>query len=293
MATPDESQQAAPASVASANAEQARAWNGEEGDDWATYEEQYSASARRHGRRMLDAARIAPGERVLDLGCGCGESTRAAARAAGDGLALGVDLSAQMIARARERARAEGLANARFEQADAQVYAFDAQAFDLAISRFGAMFFGDPVAAFQNVGRALRPGGRLALVAWQELDANEWLVALRGVLAAGRTLPTPPAGAPGPFGLADAARTRQTLAAAGYTAVDLEALAEPVYLGADAADAFAFVRSLGITRGLLGDLDEAARARALDAVQATLAAHDTGQGVLLGSAAWLITARRA
>src|SRR5438067_900610 len=102
-----------------------------------------------------------------------------------------------MIARARERSRAERITNTRFEQADVQVYQFAGQTFDLAISRVGAMFCADPVAAFCNIGGALRPGGRLALLSWQELRKNQWLLALRAALAAGRTLPEPPAGAPG------------------------------------------------------------------------------------------------
>ena len=168
------------------------------------------ASARPHGR-LLAAARLGAADRVLDIGCGTRESTRGAARAAVAGTALGVDLSSRMIARARERTRAEGPANVQFAQGDAQVYPFDGQAFDVALSRFGAMFFADPGAAFRNLARALRPGGRLALLAWQELGKNEWLSALREALAAGRTLPEPRPGEPGAFGLADAAAVRRLL----------------------------------------------------------------------------------
>jgi SAM-dependent methyltransferase len=275
-----------------ANVEQAAAWDGEEGARWAEDAERYDASVRGHTRRLLAAARIAAGERVLDIGCGCGESTREAARAADPGPALGVDLSGPMLARARERARAEGLTNVSFEQADAQVYPFEEQAFDLAISRFGAMFFGDPVAAFRNIGRALRPGGRLALLAWQELGNNEWLLAVRGALAAGRPLPEPPVGAPGPFGLADPSAVRRSLASAGFEAVELAEVREPMWFGADAEDAFAFVSTIGPTRGLLGGLDDASAARALEALRATLAAHETAEGVRFDSRAWLITARR-
>ena len=144
-----------------ANVEMAKAWE-EEGARWAEQAERYDATVRRHSRRLLEAARISADDRVLDIGCGCGETTRDAARFAASGLVLGVDLSARMIEWARERARAEGLTNVRFEQADAQVYPFEREGFDLAISRFGAMFFADPVAAFRNIGRALRPGGRAA-----------------------------------------------------------------------------------------------------------------------------------
>lgn len=292
MANPDEQRRETSMPGGVVNVDQAAGWDGEEGDRWTEHAERYDAAARRHGLRLLDAARISADDRVLDIGCGCGESTRAAARLAVSGLALGVDLSARMIARARERSRAEGLTNIRFEQADAQVYPFEARAFDLAISRFGAMFFGDPVAAFRNIGLALRPGGRLALLSWQELGKNEWVSAFREALAVGRTLPEPPVGAPGPFGLAEAAAVRRLLAAAGFEAVDLAEVNEPFYLGADGGDAFDFVRTLGMTRGMLDGLDNRTTAQALEALRATLAAHDTGEGVLFDSSAWLITAHR-
>jgi SAM-dependent methyltransferase len=275
-----------------ANIEMAGAWDGDEGAHWAEHADHYDASVAPHGRHLHAAAGISAGVHVLDVGCGCGASTRLAARAAVEGGALGVDLSSRMLERARQRARNEGLTNAGFEQADAQVHAFEDHAFDVAISRFGAMFFGDPVAAFANIRRALRPGGRLALLAWRRLAENEWLCAIRSALAAGRALPAPPVGAPGPFGLAGTHDVRRILGAAGFEDVVLDIMEEPVRLGADAADAFEFVRGLGITRGLLDGLDDTAVAGALEQLQATLAAHDTGDGVLLGSSAWLITARR-
>jgi ubiquinone/menaquinone biosynthesis C-methylase UbiE len=274
-----------------ANVEMAKAWE-EEGERWAEQAERYDATVHRHSLRLLEAARISADDRVLDIGCGCGETTRDAARIAVSGLALGVDLSARMIERARERARAEELTNVRFEQADAQVYPFERGAFDLAISRFGAMFFVDPGAAFGNIGRALRPGGRLALLSWQELQKNEWLLALREALAMGRALPEPPVGAPGPFGLAEADGVRRILAEAGFEDLNLDEVNEPVYFGSDADDAFDFGRTTGPVKGLLDDLDQPTAARALEALRATLAAHETGEGVLFESRAWLITARR-
>lgn len=290
MAGSDEQQRGISRLAGVANAEQAAAWDGEEGDRWTEHEERYDATVRLYSLRLRDAARISADDHVLDIGCGCGGATREAARLAASGTALGVDLSARMIARARERSRAEGLTNARFEQADAQVYPFEGQAFNLAISRFGAMFFGDPIAAFRNIGRALRPGGRVALLSWREFGKNEWLLAIRRALAQGRTLPAPPVGAPGPFGLAEAAAVQRILANAGFEGINLEEVNEPVYLGANGDDAFGFVRTLGITKGLLDGLDNTATARALEKLRATLAAHDTGEGVLLGSCAWLIIA---
>lgn len=274
-----------------ANQEMAAAWDGHEGDVWTEHAERYDRTGVRIWKAYLDRRPISERDRVLDIGCGTGRSTLDAARLAPAGHALGVDLSARMLERARQRSAAEGVANVRFVQADAQVHPFD-DTFDVAISSFGVMFFADPVAAFGNIGGALRPGGRLAILAWRELARNEWLTVLREALALGRDLPQPPPSAPGPFGLADADHVRRVLDAAGFEDIHLEPIEEPVNFGADADDAFSFVRVLGIVEGLTQDLDAPSRARALDQVHRALKAHDTGDGVLLGSSAWLITARR-
>jgi SAM-dependent methyltransferase len=272
------------------NVEQADAWERREGVYWAAHHDRFDASVRDHNVRLLEAARISTDEQVLDIGCGCGASTRGAARAAASGSALGVDLSSPMLARAREQALAEGVGNVTFERADAQVHPFDAGAFDVAISRFGAMFFSDPVAAFANIGRALRPGGRVALMTWQPLAENEWLTTLRSAVAMGRTLPEPPVGMPGPFGLADPDQARGLLHDAGYLDIDFASIRELFHVGTNTDDAFSFVRGIPVVQGLLEDLDEATTARALEQLRTTLAAHETSDGVQLDSAAWLISA---
>lgn len=275
-----------------ANVQMVAAWDGDEGADWARDWQHYDLGIRLYHVRLLDTAAITRHEQVLDVGCGNGQSTRDAARAAADGAALGVDLSSRMLTRAREIARAEGVTNVTFEQTDAQVHPFETSAYDVAVSRFGGMFFADPVAAFANIGRALRPGGRLAMVAWQALERNEWLRDLRAALAVGRDLPAPPVGAPGPFGLADRAGVTAVLTAAGFEQVGVESADEPFVAGSDAEDAFAFISRGGAARGLLQGLDDSDRSRALDALRATMAAHESDEGVQFGSAGWLITARR-
>ncbi len=274
-----------------ANVEMATAWDGDEGEQWTEYADQYDAVAEPHLRRLMDAARIADGDRVLDIGCGTGESTRRAARETPSGSALGVDLSGRMLTRAEERSHAEGLANVAFLQADVQVHRFDERTFDVVISRFGAMFFNDPVAAFRNIAKAMRPGGGLALLTWQGLAKNEWLTSFRGALAAGRTLPVPTAGTPGPFGLAEPQGVRCILAEAGFHHVDLVALDEPVRFGSDTDDAWPFVASMGIVRGLTEGLDAEARTTALEQLRGVLVAHESAAGVVFASAAWLVTAR--
>ena len=274
------------------NADQARAWNGEEGADWAAQADRFDAASARYDAPLITGARIAPEDRVLDVGCGAGISTRAAARVAVAGHVTGIDLSAQLLAEARRRSEAAGLTNTSFLQGDAQIHPFEPEGFDLVISRFGAMFFGDPVAGFTNIARGLRPGGRLALMSWQALARNEWLLVLRDTLAAGRSLPEPPSGAAGPFGLSQPDDVRRILTAAGFEAVELTEVQEPVSLGSDTEDAFGFVSGLGVSRGLLGGLDGDARQAALEALRDRLADHATPDGVLLGASGWLITARR-
>lgn len=278
--------------VTIANVEMAAAWDGEEGRDWTANAPVYEAASPWVSARLGLGTLLSPTDRVLDIGCGTGKTTLDAARLVSSGSVVGVDLSSQMLAYARKRAHGERVANVEFLQADAQVHPFGEATFDVAISSFGAMFFNDPIAAFTNFHRALRPAGRLAVLAWRTLEANDWLTAIRSALAMGRTLPAPPAGVPGPFGLAEPAGVREVLGAAGFADVDLAPVDEAMWLGATFEDAWAFVRAMGIVRGLTQELDDDTRRDALDRLQAVVAEAEGPGGVQLGCAAWLITARR-
>jgi SAM-dependent methyltransferase len=276
--------------TAASNTEQLRAWDGEEGAYWATHADHFDRSAIPYHRRLLASAAVADGDRVLDIGCGTGQTTVLAARAATSGSVLGVDLSSQLLAYAQRRAYDEGIDNASFEQADAQIHPFDTAAFDVAISNTGATFFGDLVAGFNNVGRAVRPGGRLVLLTWQSPPNNEWIREFTSALAAGRDVPAPRSDAPSPFALADPDRVRDILTSAGFIDIDLEAAREGMWFGNDPDDAHQFV--LGLLGWMLEDLDDDERARAVDALHATMAAHETADGVNFDSAIWLIRATR-
>jgi SAM-dependent methyltransferase len=277
--------------VHSSNTEQLRAWDGDEGAYWAERADYFDRSVAAYHETMFVAAAITSTDRVLDIGCGAGQSTRDAARAATGGSALGVDLSARMLDYARARATEEGVTNASFQQVDAQIHPFPPEAFDVAISRTGSMFFGDLTAAFTNVGRAMVPGGRLVLVAWQALPANEWIQEISTALAAGRDRPAPPPDAPGPFSLSDPARVRTILTEAGFSGIEFEGTTAGTWFGTDAEDAHRFV--LGLMGWMLEGLDDTGRAHAVDALRATMAAHATSDGVVFGSAAWTIRATRA
>lgn len=273
-----------------ANVEMAEAWDGDEGNAWAAQADAHDRVVARHHAILMAAAELEPGHQVLDIGCGNGRTTLDAARTASDGTALGVDLSGPMLRQARARAEREGIKNATFEQADAQVHQFVGDGFDRVLSRFGCMFFGDPLAAFTNVHRAVRGGGRLTMLSWQPLERNEWLLTLRAAIAMGRDLPSPPAGTPGPFGLADESMVQELLTGAGFRSVVLESIEEPIRLGATNEEALEFALATGFVKFLLSSLDPEPRAQAEANLAAVIDAHLGDDGVNLASAAWLITA---
>ena len=252
----------------------------------------YDAELIRYNVRLREAAGVRPDDRVLDIGCGTGLTTREAARSATSGSALGVDVSPQMLARARELSEQEGIPNVSFELADAQVHTFPPEDFTLGLSRFGTMFFSDPVAAFANIGRALAPGARLVQVVWQAYDRQEWTSAVRAALT-GTDNPVAPAGLThAAFSLADPSVATGILTAAGFTAVEVTEAHEPIYYGPDAAGARDALSGLGIVDDLVEDLDTTGKARALERLMDLLDTHDTGEGVWFDSHAWLVTALR-
>jgi SAM-dependent methyltransferase len=252
----------------------------------------YDAELRRHNQVLRRACGVQLHDHVLDIGCGTGQTTREAARTAQAGSALGVDSRAPAIERARELARAEGLGNVTFEQADAQVHRFPQERFDLAISRFGTMFFDDPVAAFANIRGALRPAGRLVMMVWQPHERNEWDIAIHQSLA-GLEGPVAAASAgPDPFSLADPPTVTQILDAAGFAAIAFTDVHEPVYYGPDVAAALDWVRGFTCTSEILERLDPAAAARAVGRLREALSAHLSDDGVWFNSRAWIIAARR-
>lgn len=270
------------------NADQLREWNGDQGEYWARYADRVNAAIAEYHGKFLDAAAIEPAASVLDVGCGSGQTSLDAARRAGEGTVLGVDLSAPMLELARRLAAREGLDNVTFEQADAQIHPFPDNHFDVAISRNGAMFFGDAPAAFANIARALRPGGRLVLLAWQPLARNEWLSSFRAAVAVGRELPVPQEDGPSPFSLSDPDRVRRLLTGAGFDDVRQTSLTEQMYFGANPDDACEHISTQ--MAWMVADLDDTAKATALANLHADMTSHHTDRGVRYDSASWLIEA---
>ena len=245
----------------------------------------YDGELRRYDGVLVPAWEVGVRDRVVDVGCGGGWTTREAARLAVGGSVLGVDVSAAAVARAREAARDEGVRNVAFECGDAQVHPFPAGEFDLAISRFGTMFFADPVAAFGNVARALRPGGRLVMLVWQAREHNEWAVALDRVLGDDDDPEAADA-----FSLGDPTTTAAILDAAGFADLDFADVRRPVYYGPDVDTAVAWVRGFTSTKKALERPEPAADA--LGRLRELMAQHRTGDGVWFDSAAWIVRASR-
>jgi SAM-dependent methyltransferase len=251
----------------------------------------YDAELQRHTAVFQHACAIQLRDHVLDIGCGTGQTTRDAARMAPAGTALGVDISAQMIDHARNLAREEGVRNVAFDQGDAQIYRFPNNQFDVAISRFGTMFFDDPGAAFANIGQALRAEGRLVMMVWQARERNAWSVSIERAIE-GQGAVRPQALAPDPFSLADRTTTEAILSGAGFGQVTFTDIREPVFYGPNVQAALDWVCGFTSTRQVLDSLDAAQAERALQRLRDTLAEHLSERGVWFDSRAWIVEALR-
>jgi SAM-dependent methyltransferase len=252
----------------------------------------YDAELRLHNERLRAATGIGPTDRVLDIGCGTGQTTRDAARDASAGSALGVDVSEEMLERARRRTAQERLSNVSYELGDAQVHPFQPAQFDVVISRFGTMFFSDPVAAFKTIARASRPGARLVMMVWQSAELNEWTNAIRHSIV-GDAATTHSPGDQGAFSLGEPSTVALILNAAGFNDIGFDEIREPVCYGPDTASAFEFVGDFKATKDLLANQGAAAAERATARLRETLQAHLTSEGVLFDSRAWIVSARRS
>ncbi|WP_300012586.1 class I SAM-dependent methyltransferase [Pseudonocardia sp.] len=267
------------------NVAAAQGWDGPTGDFWTDNADLFDAGVARYRSAFLAAAALEPDARVLDVGCGAGQTSRDAARLAPAGHVTGIDLSARLLDLARRRAEREGLTNITFTHGDAQIADLGTGCHERVISRTGVMFFGDPVAAFANLARSLTPDGRLVAAVWQPYAEQEWVSALRRAVGAG------PLDGVGPFSLGDPDRVREVLTAAGFGPPDLPGVREPMCLGPDLATAERM--ALGIVGGLLDELAGPARDQAMTDLRAVLAAHLGPDGVTFDSAMWIVTAAPA
>ena len=277
------------------NTAQIAYWNDRAAVTWTTFQERLDTLFEPLTALALDAAAPAPGERIIDVGCGCGATVLAlAGRVGATGQVLGLDISEPMAARARERIGAAGLTNARVVVSDAAVHAFPPDSADLLFSRFGVMFFADPTAAFANLRGAIRQGGRLLCAAWRPLADNPWFIVPQ---QAARPLlpPQPPAdpNAPGPFAFADPDRTLGIFSDAGWHDVALTRHDVPMRFAAagEVDQATEFATRVGALARMLAEVDPALHPRVRSAVADALRAYDSPAGIMLSGSIWLISAR--
>jgi len=283
--------------MAAQSADQVGDWNGQSGERWVANQARLDAMVAVFGEAAIEAAAPATGERVLDIGCGAGASSLTlAARVGAAGQVLGVDISEPLIVRARALAQQD--TPALFQVADASSEELPEGAFDVLFSRFGVMFFDDPIAAFAHMRRALRPGGRVAFVCWRGAAENDWvrlpMGALMGIVPPG-ALPDPEA--PGPFSFGDRGRVARILMAAGFTDIVIAPFDASVPFGeggtrnAAIDDAVKMTLEVGpLSRALAGQPDDV-RARASAAVHAVFAGLPGERSVMINGAAWIVKAR--
>ena len=261
---------------------------------WVREADRWDGTSGRFGAAMLEAADLEPGQRVLDVGCGAGSTTiEAARRVAPKGAAVGVDISGPALALARERAAASGLNDVGFIEADAQVHPFELESFDAVISRFGTMFFDDPVVAFANLRRALRRGGRLAVLAWQGPFESEWTTVAVNVAIAhfGRPPDLGEPGGPGPFAFADGDRFKRVVTEGGFGDVTLAAITRPMLMGSDVEDVVGMVAATPQSKGLFAGQPGAKVRAAVAGLRDAFAPYARPEGVVMSGSAWLLTAR--
>jgi SAM-dependent methyltransferase len=277
-----------------ANAAQSEAWNGDSGRRWVARADERDRVLAPVAELLVAASPPLPGVDVLDVGCGCGATTLMVASHIGSrGSVTGFDLSAPMLDLARQRATEAGATTASFVQGDAQTHRFEPESVDLVISRFGTMFFSDPIAAFSNIATALRAGGRVRLATWQPLAANEWLTVPGAALLRHTELPETPSDDPGMFAQADPEIVTGTLTAAGFENVRLEPHELSLTLGPTIEAAVDHLADSGPGRVLLETIPEGPpRDAAIAEVGKVLVDHYDGAGVRLGAGVWLITATR-
>ncbi len=273
------------------NEQQSALWNDGSGKAWVDLQPILDEVLAPFERLMVDAGYPGEGGSVLDIGCGAGATTLAMARRVGEsGRCVGVDISEPLVALATARAQAEGTANAEFVAADAQTYAFEPGRFDAVVSRFGVMFFDDPVAAFSNIRRAVRPGGRLAFVAWRSPAENDFMTAAaRAAAPFLPPAPPPDPNAPGQFAFADSARVGRILEASGWSSIEVERVDVPCETSED--NLMTYVTRLGPVGAALREVDPGTAEKIMASLPPAFERFRKDGAVRFNTACWLVRAR--
>jgi len=278
----------------SSNVEMSEYWNGSGGKRWLNFQERIDSSLISFGQKVMEAVAITDGERVLDIGCGCGDtSLEIALKVGSSGRVEGLDISEVILQQARKRTASEERDNINFECADAQTYRFESNVYDVAFSRFGVMFFDDPVVALGNIRQSLKLGGRIAFICWQPINENQWVNLALDVAANHIPLPLPSNPEdPGPFSFGDTNRVERILAKAGFVNTRIKNFNTLFNVGADIEEAVTFLTNIGPTCAAIeaAEAGDVARQRIMDELRYLIASYKTEQGIELGAAAWVVTA---
>ncbi|MBW2385520.1 MAG: class I SAM-dependent methyltransferase [Deltaproteobacteria bacterium] len=276
------------------NAEQIAYWNEVSGPKWVSLTDRINDQIEPLGRAAMDRASVASGESVLDVGCGCGQTSLALAERVGEGgRVLGVDISEPMLVDAHARVERAGVGQVEYVRADGQVHDFESAAFDLLFSRFGVMFFEDPRAAFANLRGALRPAGRLTFICWQAITKNPWMLIPAAATAQHVELPAPAEStAPGPFAFADADRVVDILESAGFSDVRAEAHEGRLSVGKGLplAEIVSFLQQMGPAGAALREADASVIEAVTKSMHEALSPHYEDGAVVMDFGAWILTA---
>ncbi len=276
------------------SSDMAEFWNEEGGRKWVNFQEILDSSLSHFGHEAMDIAEIRPGEKVLDIGCGCGDTTLEMAQRVGrNGQVTGVDLSTIILEQAKYKITSMLKPVVNFNCVDAQSHDFTPQTYDLIFSRFGVMFFNDPVAAFHNMRLALKPNGRLVFICWQSLHENQWVSLPLQVAGNYAPLPTPsPPNEPGPFSFGASLRITEILKGAGYKSPSIQQYVTKFNLGRTPEKAAKFISTIGPASFLMDDPDIGydIKISFMEELCQALALHQTDLGVELDAASWVVSA---
>jgi len=269
-------------------------WNGDGGRNWMRFQHRLAISLKHFGQQAMVATNLSKGEKVLDIGCGWGDTTFDIARTvASNGYVQGVDISDLILQHAITRLKSSDLDNVSFKCVDAESHRFTLKSFDVAYSRFGVMFFNDPVAAFNNIRQILKPNGRLSFICWQPIADNQWVkLPLDSVAKHFVDAPEINEDLPGAFSLGDKSKASRILESAGYNNISIEPFKTKLNVGNSIEEAIAFLSNLGPASGVFGnpDIDIDTKNHILNDLRKELNHNQSTEGVELNASTWIVNA---